>query len=302
MRILGGGSNVIFADHGFRGLVIRIASSGIERVRTSSEPLFTVRAGHSWDDFVAWTVAQNWAGVECLSGIPGSAGGVPVQNVGAYGQEASDTLVFVRAFDRSSSVFVEIPSAECRFGYRKSRFKHSDAGRYVITEITFRLSEEPAPPRYPELIRSLEESSHTGLPRIAAIREAVLALRRKKSMVYSAADPDSKSCGSFFTNPVLSSVQFEQLRARLTELGMDLPQVYADGSHVKVPAAFLIEKAGFARGTLRNGAAISSKHALALVNRGCTAASLMEFAHLIQSGVHETFGVALEMEPEYIAV
>lgn len=301
VRILGGGSNVIFADHGFRGMVIRMASSGIERVRGSSEPLFTVRAGHPWDDFVAWTVAQSWAGVECLSGIPGSAGGVPVQNVGAYGQEASDTLVSVRAFDRTAGVFVEIPKAECAFGYRKSRFKHSDAGKFVITEITFRLAEEAAAPRYPELIRALEDGSgqQTG---VAAIREAVLGLRKKKSMVYSPADPDSKSCGSFFTNPVLSAAEYQELLLRFKESGINPPQVYADGARVKVPAAFLIEKAGFAKGTSRNGAGISARHALALVNRGCTALSLMELAHLIEGAVREKFGITLEMEPEYIAV
>lgn len=303
IRILGGGSNVIFSDAGFRGIVIRICSRGVERQRGSTEPLFRVRAGHPWDDFVAWSVEQNWAGVECLSGIPGSTGGVPVQNVGAYGQEASDTLVSVRAYDTQTQLFAEIPALDCAFGYRTSRFKHRDAGRFIITDVTFRLNHEPAKPRYPELIRAMEQvSGHSSADSPAALRQAVLELRRKKSMVYSPSDPDSKSCGSFFTNPVLSEPAFAELCARLRAGSIELPQSYAQDGNIKVPAAFLIEKAGFVKGFELNGAGISTKHALALVNRGCTASALMELAGRIQSEVMARFGVALEMEPEYIAV
>jgi UDP-N-acetylmuramate dehydrogenase len=302
VRFLGGGSNLIFSDSGFRGMVICIRSTGIERMRGSAEPLFSVRAGHPWDEFVAWSVQQNWAGVECLSGIPGSTGGVPVQNVGAYGQEASDSLVRVRAFDTSAQLFVEIAATDCEFGYRTSRFKHREAGRFVITDVVFRLRDTPSAPRYPELIRAMESQPSSGGSAVQNIRAAVLALRRKKSMVYSPSDPDSKSCGSFFTNPVLSEPAYGDLCRRLKESSIELPQVYAQNGSLKVPAAFLIEKAGFTKGYELNGAGISTKHALALVNRGCTAAALMELAGKIQTEVRNRFGVSLEMEPEYIAV
>ena len=300
IRILGGGSNVIFADAGFKGIVIHIYSRGVERLRESKEPLFRVRSGHPWDEFVAWSVEQNWAGVECLSGIPGSTGGVPVQNVGAYGQEASDTLVSVRAYDIRAQLFAEIPAAKCEFGYRTSRFKHRDAGRFIITDVTFRLKDTPSTPRYPELIRAME--SQASLAGAAALRAAVLGLRQGKSMVYSPSDPDSKSCGSFFTNPVLSETAYAELCEKLKARSIDLPQAYPQNGAVKVPAAFLIEKAGFVKGYESNGAGISTKHALALVNRGCTSSALMELAKQIQSEVRDRFGVSLEMEPEYIVV
>lgn len=293
---------MIFSDQGFHGLVIRMVSHGVERIASeTSRPLFRVQAGHVFDDFVSWSVGQGWAGVECLSGIPGSTGGVPVQNVGAYGQEASDTLVSVRALDTVTHLFHEIPASECAFGYRTSRFKHADAGRYVISSMVFALREEAADPRYPELIRALENAAYSGLSKLQAIRAAVLALRKGKSMVVSPSDPDSRSCGSFFTNPVLSVPEFEELKQRLASAGIDCPVVYPERGQVKVPAAFLIEKAGFTKGTTVNGAGISNKHALALVNRGCSAESLMDFASRIQHEVKNRFGVTLAMEPEFIS-
>ncbi|MBL8020421.1 MAG: UDP-N-acetylmuramate dehydrogenase [Leptospirales bacterium] len=319
VMILGGGSNVIFPDSGFPGLVIRMASRGwkVERednVRGIVE--IRAQAGQNWDAFVEYTASQNWFGVECLSGIPGTAAGVPVQNVGAYGQEGKDTIVSVRCLDRSAlskknqgqilsesdleSLIVEIEAADCGFDYRTSRFKHADAGRFVILDVLFRLNKAPSPARYPELIRAMEtKSENNSINESMRRRNAVIGLRKKKSMVLDPADPDSVSCGSFFTNPILSVEQFTAFQAISRAKGLTAP-AYPGDSGTKISAAWLVENSGFGRGLTENGAGISSKHALALVNRGTTTSQLLEFAGRIQETVFKEFGVRLEMEPELI--
>ncbi len=249
LLVLGGGSNVVVADAGFPGLVVRVATRGLSAGPDPTGPdgavRLTVAAGESWDDVVAHCVAENLAGLECLSGIPGLAGATPIQNVGAYGQEVAGTIVSVRAWDRDRAAIAEIPAADCGFGYRTSRFKHH--GRHVVLAVTFRLAPGPlsAPVRYPDLATELGVTPGDRVP-LRRARSAVLKVRARKGMVLDAGDPDTRSAGSFFTNPVLSDVEFERLTAR-----HDGPvPVFRAGrpGEVKVPAAWLIEQAGFAKG------------------------------------------------------
>jgi UDP-N-acetylmuramate dehydrogenase len=287
--VLAGGSNVVVADDGFPGTVVRIATRGVER---DGERL-VVQAGEPWDPLVASCVAEGLQGFECLSGIPGSVGATPIQNVGAYGQEVAETVEWVRVLDRAAGVVHELPASDCGFRYRGSVFKHRD--RWVVLSVAFRLrrAAESGPLRYAELVRAVGERAP-----LADVREAVLRLRRGKGMVIDPADPDSVSAGSFFTNPVLSGAEFAALRARAGTEPPAWPE--ADG-RVKTSAAWLIERAGFTRGYGNGRAAISTKHTLALVNRGgATTAELVGLAREIAAGVRETFGVELEPEPVFV--
>jgi UDP-N-acetylmuramate dehydrogenase len=300
LLIVAGGSNLVVADAGFPGTVLRIATRG---VRADGDRL-TVAAGEPWDPFVARCVAAGRAGVECLAGIPGSVGATPIQNVGAYGQEVSETIATVRAYDRAAGAVVELAPAECGFAYRSSRFKRAP-GRWVVLEVAFDLQHAAAsrPVRYAELAGALGIAVGETAP-LAQVREAVLALRRRKGMVIDPADPDSVSAGSFFTNPVLDAAAFAALEARARErLGSEarpprFPQ--ADGT-VKTSAAWLIERAGFARGHGDPATvAISGKHTLALTNRGAgTTDQLVALAREIAAGVEAAFGVRLEPEPVF---
>ena len=292
LLIVAGGSNLVVADAGFPGTVLRIATAGIEDG--------TVAAGEPWDPFVARCVAAGLAGVECLSGIPGSVGATPIQNVGAYGQEVAGVIVSVRAFDRRADAVQEIPAAGCGFAYRSSAFKR-DPGRWVVLAVTFALQrqERSMPIRYAELARALGVPEGGTAP-LAEVREAVLALRRRKGMVIDPGDPDSVSAGSFFTNPVLSPEAFAALEARAGN-GSRPPRFAQPDGSVKTSAAWLIEHAGFSRGHGDPAAiAISSKHTLALTNRGAgTTAQLVALAREIADGVRERFGVELEPEPVF---
>ncbi len=301
--ILGGGSNLIVPDAGLPGLVIRIAIAGVEFALAGSETILRAGAGVDWDEVVRQAVERGLAGIECLSGIPGLAGATPIQNVGAYGQEVADTLVSVTCLDRATLEPVEFGAAECDFGYRQSRFKGRDRDRFVVTGVTFRLGERRPEPRYPELRRAVESSpGYAALPdarAVEAVRETVLGLRRRKSMVLDPEDPNTRSVGSFFTNPVLSGDQLERLveRCRGLEGGAVIPTFPAEDGRLKVPAAWLVEQAGFRRGYRRGGAGISTRHALALVNLGGSTAELLALAAEIEQGVAERFGVRLEREP-----
>jgi UDP-N-acetylmuramate dehydrogenase len=290
--VLGGGSNLLVADRGFDGLVLRARLRGLTVESHGGEVVVTAGAGEAWDDVVARAVAEGWAGLECLSGIPGDAGATPVQNVGAYGQEIADTLAFVRAVDRATGAAVILDRAHCGFGYRDSVFKREDAGRFVITAVGYTLRRGGAPElRYAELARRFAD---TAAPSLADVREAVLALRRSKSMVLDPADENGRSAGSFFTNPVVAAAEAERLAAA----HVDLPRFPAPGGQVKLSAAWLIERAGFPRGTHDGPVGISTKHSLALVNRGgATAAALVAFAAKVREGVRARFGVTLAPEP-----
>jgi UDP-N-acetylmuramate dehydrogenase len=316
LLVLGGGSNLVVADEGFPGTVVHVATRGIRREQDGESVLLTVAAGEDWDTVVAGTVADGLAGLECLSGIPGLTGATPIQNVGAYGQEVAQTLVAVRGYDRERGEVVDLTAAECGFGYRTSAFKRSlrswgaagphVTGRFVVLGVTFRLerSARSAPVRYGELARALEIREGGRAP-LSAVRSAVLALRRRKGMVLDATDPDTRSAGSFFTNPVLDQPSFAALERSVAAAygpGVVVPTFPAGPGQVKVPAAWLIERAGFAKGYQPGpdgqGARISAKHTLALVNPGgASTASLLALAREIAGAVHKTFAIDLTPEP-----
>jgi UDP-N-acetylmuramate dehydrogenase len=297
--LLGGGSNVVVSDEGFDGIVV-VAGGGEVRSQADLDTgwcALTVEAGVDWDSAVECSLEHGWAGLEALSGIPGSTGATPVQNVGAYGQEVADTLASVFVMDRSDGRCFEMTAAECGFSYRHSVFKHND--RFAVLEVTFELHDNAGlsePVRYAELARALGVEVGERAP-LQAVRDAVLALRRAKSMVLDPADPNRRSVGSFFTNPVLTEHQYAEVCAAA---GVEVPSYpYGDGR--KVPAAWLIERAGFAKGYGDGRVGISSRHTLALVNRGgATTAELLTFARSIRAGVLDRFGVMLEPEPVFV--
>jgi UDP-N-acetylmuramate dehydrogenase len=292
--VLAGGSNLVISDAGFPGTVVLVRSQGRSVSAEDADGLtLTVEAGETWDDVVAAAVDSGWSGLECLSGVPGSAGATPIQNVGAYGQEVAETITAVRAYDRLTDEVVTLAAAECGFAYRTSIFKHND--RWVVLSVDFRLARSPesAPIRYAELARALDVPVGARAP-LAEVRAAVLALRAGKGMVLDPEDPDTYSVGSFFTNPVLSAAAFEALSARA---GAPPAWPGPDGV-VKVSAAWLIERAGFTKGYAGRGVSISSKHTLALTNRGTgTTSALLDLAREIRDGVHDRFGVTLQPEP-----
>ncbi|HEY9474795.1 MAG TPA: UDP-N-acetylmuramate dehydrogenase [Mycobacteriales bacterium] len=294
--LLGGGSNLVLSDQGFDGLVVLLRSRG-RRVETIDDRvLLEVAAGEPWDDLVAHTVAEGWAGLECLSGIPGLAGATPVQNVGAYGQEVSDILVSLRVFDRQRGEVLTVPAARCGFGYRHSVFRGTD--RYVVLSVTFALRPggDSTPVRYPELADLLGVQVDQAAA-ISAVREAVLVLRRGKGMVLDPDDHDTWSAGSFFTNPVLSVTELAAFTARVGS-GVRYPRWPASDGGTKLSAAWLIQHAGFSRGYRRGPAGLSTKHSLALTNRGgASAADLLGLAREIRDGVRERYGVTLRPEP-----
>jgi len=305
LLVLGGGSNVVLPDEGVDGTVVRVAVHGIAAERAGDRVLLTAAAGEEWESFVGLCVADRLVGLEALSGIPGLVGGSPVQNIGAYGQDVSQTVVRVRALDRRSGEVVVLTGEQCRFAYRTSVFKQ-EPGRWVVLAVTFSLGtgELSAPVGYAELARRLGVEVGARAP-LSDVREAVLALRRGKGMVLDAADPDTRSVGSFFTNPVLGQEQAERLRARVRlSCGFDVrvPEWPERDGQVKVSAAWLIERAGFVKGAFEGPVGISSKHTLALVNRGGgRTADLVEVAARIRQGVWEAFGVELVPEPVFVA-
>lgn len=289
--VLGGGSNLVVSDEGFDGLVVRVASRGIE----VDGDRVTVQAGEDWDALVARTVAEGRSGIECLSGIPGLVGSTPIQNVGAYGQEVSQTITGVRVYDRKSGEVSDLAAGECGFAYRHSAFKE-EAGRYVVLAVTYGLAEDglSGPVAYRELAARLDVALGERVP-LSQARAAVLELRRGKGMVLDPDDPDSRSAGSFFTNPLLTAGEAAELELRAPGFPRwDMP----DGS-VKVPAAWLIENAGFPKGYRRGPARISTKHTLAMTNpeMAATTADLLDLAREVRDGVLEKFGVTLVNEP-----
>jgi UDP-N-acetylmuramate dehydrogenase len=303
--VLGGGSNVVVGDEGFAGLVVRVASRGVDVERRGSKVRLDVAAGEDWDDFVARAVAEGWSGIESLAGIPGLVGGTPIQNVGAYGHEVNETILSVRAFDRETRAFTVLAKEACAFGYRTSLFRGN--ARYVVTRVLFELdvSTSSAPVLYGELARTLgvKEGERAS---VREVRRAVRALRRSKGMVVDPRDPDSASVGSFFVNPTLTPEELGAVEQRASRDGMlrggeTVPRFPVDRGQFKVPAAWLVERAGFARGYGRGGVGISSKHSLALVHRGQgTTRELIDLAREIRSGVRTRFGVELHPEPVFV--
>ncbi|MFC4062289.1 UDP-N-acetylmuramate dehydrogenase [Planomonospora corallina] len=293
--VLGGGSNLVVSDEGFDGLVVRVASRGVE----SDGDLVTAEAGEDWDALVERAVAEGRSGIECLSGIPGQVGSTPIQNVGAYGQDVSQTITSVRVYDRTARRVRDLTAAECAFAYRHSVFKR-EPGRHVVLAVTYALPRAggdgglSGPVAYRELALRLGVEQGERVP-LAEARRAVLALRAGKGMVLDPADPDTRSAGSFFTNPVLDAGQAAELELRAP----GFPRWDMPGGAVKVPAAWLIENAGFPKGYRRGPARISTKHTLALTNPELAARTedLLDLAREVRDGVHEKFGVTLVNEP-----
>lgn len=302
--LLAGGSNLVVGDGPIAGDVVVLRTTGTtDRSESPDGPVLrTVAAGEPWDAVVARAVEDGLVGLECLSGIPGAAGATPIQNVGAYGQEVADTIVGVRVHDRETGTTGEWTAADCGFAYRTSVFKGH--GRYVVLDVTFALerSSLARPLRYGELARTLGAAPGDRVP-AAAVRDAVLELRRGKGMIIDPDDPDTRSAGSFFTNPILDPEELAALRERVAaHVGPDarLPEFPEPDGRTKTSAAWLIERAGFARGHARPGAAISSKHTLALTSRGGTTADLLALAREVAEGVQHVFGVALRPEPVFV--
>ena len=336
--VLGGGSNIVVADEGWPGLVLRIAIGGIvgstsgsstsgsstslsstalsskslrskSKVPATSSVLFSVGAGGHWDDFVGQAVVQNCAGVECLSGIPGSVGGTPVQNVGAYGQEVSDTIESVRALDLKQDRIVVLPKPACGFRYRNSVFNTTERGRYIILRVNYRLKRGGAASlKYADLQKYFAErivndttDKQTRPPSLAEVRDAVRAIRRSKGMVIVAGDEDCRSVGSFFKNPILTETQFGDLSRSAASQGFEIPNYPALDAQRKVSAAWLVEHSGFAKGYASGPVGISSKHALAIINRGeAHASDIIALKNEIQQAVEKDWGVALEPEPVFV--
>ncbi|MFI7617428.1 UDP-N-acetylmuramate dehydrogenase [Nonomuraea terrae] len=293
--VLGGGSNVVVADEGFDGLVIRVVTRGVSVSRDGEQVVVTAEAGEDWDALVVRAVGEGWSGIECLSGVPGLVGSTPIQNVGAYGQEVSQTIRCVRAYDRLTRHVVDLEARQCGFSYRDSVFKR-DPARYVVLAVTYALevSELSGPVAYAELAARLQTEIGGRMP-LAAARETVLELRRGKGMVLDPADPDSRSAGSFFTNPLLPAEQAAELAVRAP----GHPRWEMPGDLVKVPAAWLIEQAGYPKGYERGPVRISTKHTLALTNPdgSGTTDDLLALAREVRDGVREKFGVTLVNEP-----
>ncbi|MFE9474446.1 UDP-N-acetylmuramate dehydrogenase [Streptomyces sp. SID4946] len=303
LLVVGGGSNLVIGDKGFQGTALRIATRGVELRGTTLE----LAAGEVWSDAVARSVEAGLAGIECLAGIPGSAGATPIQNVGAYGQEVSATISEVIAYDRRTGETVTLSNEECDFSYRHSRFK-ADPERYVVLRVRFELADAgglSAPIKYAETARALGVEPGDRVP-LDRARETVLKLRAGKGMVLDADDHDTWSAGSFFTNPILTEEQFaafqERVRERLGE-GVEPPAYPADEGRKKTSAAWLIDKAGYTKGYGTGPARISTKHTLALTNRGeATTEDLLALAREVVAGVREAFGITLVNEPVMVGV
>ena len=305
MFVLGGGSNVVIADSGWPGLVLKVVISGIDRQIGHDEEgrnLFSAGAGESWDKFVSHAVQARCAGVECLSGIPGSVGGTPVQNVGAYGQEVSDTISSVQVLDLKDGQLRELCREACGFAYRSSIFNTTERGRFIVLRVTYALEPDGKPHiSYADLKRHFEGRETP--PNLAETREGVRHIRARKGMLITPGDPDCQSVGSFFKNPVLSEAQHTELKKRATSRGLQVPSYPALESRHKISAAWLVEHSGFSKGFVSGHVGISSKHALAIINRGgATAAEVLALKEQIQQRVEEIWGIFLEPEPVLVGL
>jgi UDP-N-acetylmuramate dehydrogenase len=298
VRVLGGGSNLVVADSGFDGLVIAVRVRGISFSTAEGDATLTAGAGESWDEVVQRAVLRGLSGLEGLSGIPGSAGATPIQNVGAYGQEVAETVSSVRVIDRASLAALELPAKDCRFAYRDSFFKSEAPERYIVTEVRFALSDRlPAKVSYPDLQRELSRRQ-LAEPTLSELRACVLAVRGEKSMLLDAKDPNGRSCGSFFLNPIVSPD--DVARVRQAAAGLSVPTYPQPDGRVKLAAGFLIEHSGFAKGLRDGNVGLSTKHALAIVaHEAATADDVRRLSLRIQRGVRERFGVQLTPEPNF---
>ncbi|MBI2678456.1 MAG: UDP-N-acetylmuramate dehydrogenase [Candidatus Koribacter versatilis] len=297
--VLGGGSNLVVADTGFHGLVLRIAITGIDDKMEDGKRVFEAGAGEDWDKLVAHAVARDCAGVECLSGIPGTVGGTPVQNVGAYGQEVADTISAVQVFDMQRGVVRDICAEACGFGYRTSIFNTSERGRFIVLKVSYALRPGGVPTlEYADLKKHFAGSD--GTPTLAAVRDAVRQIRHSKAMVIVEGDPDCRSAGSFFKNPIVDGATDARIQQVATERGLTPPR-FATPEGTKLSAAWLVEQSGFHKGYTRGAVGLSSKHTLAIVNRGgAKATEIVALKDEIQQRVHGTWGIDLHPEPVFV--
>jgi UDP-N-acetylmuramate dehydrogenase len=302
LLVLGGGSNLIVADSGWPGLALRIAIPGVEFSGDGASIVFYAGAGENWDQLVALAVSKNCAGVECLSGIPGTVGGTPVQNVGAYGQEVSQTIVRVRALEIATGKIAELDNSACGFSYRTSMFNSTQRGKHIVLEVGYRLKQHGLPTvQYADLKKFF--SGGPADPTLQQVRDAVRSIRLSKAMLLVPGDEDCRSAGSFFKNPVVSQSETERIAALAAQRvpGRSFPQYPAKNGQVKLAAAWLVEQAGFNKGYARGAAGISRKHTLALVNRGgATAKDIVALKDEVQKKVFDVWGVKLQPEPVFV--
>ena len=298
VHVLGGGSNVVISDDGIDGLVIHVMMRGVEERRSNDHVLYTCGAGEPWDPFVAMTVQADCAGLECLSGIPGCIGGTPVQNVGAYGQDVSGTITRVRVVSRESGTGEWLSNDDCGFGYRTSRFKREDLNRFIVSGVEFRVRSHGAPTvEYADVVAYFAQTGRAS-PTLQEVREAVLAIRRRKGMVIEPGNDANRSCGSFFVNPIVNRPDLERAAALTAET---VPHYAVDEQAVKIPAAWLIERAGFPKGTTRDTVAVSRFQAQAIINLGrARAADVVNLAADIKRAVWTMFGISIVPEPVFL--
>jgi UDP-N-acetylmuramate dehydrogenase len=289
---LGGGSNLLVSDEGFPGLVLRVGLKGVQQ----QADVFDVAAGEDWDSFVTHAVEQGYAGIECLAGIPGTVGGTPIQNVGAYGQEVSGTVARVRVLNLGTRKFEDFSNADCGFSYRRSIFNTTERGKYIVTRVSYRLCKDGAPQiTYADLKKYFQNSA---APSLHEVSNAVREIRRGKGMYLVAGDPDCRSAGSFFKNPIVSAEHYARIVAQTAS---EVPHYPATDGAVKIPAAWLLERAGFHKGYAMGAAGISSRHTLALVNLGLAKAyDIFTLRDKIIVEVEKQFGVKLEPEPVFL--
>ena len=298
--VLGGGSNLVVSDNGFEGVVVRVAIKGIDESDAGSKRLFQAGAGEDWDTFVAHAISKNCAGIECLSGIPGTVGATPVQNVGAYGQEVAETITNVYALDLELGEIEEFSNEACGFAYRTSVFNTVARGRYIILGVRFALEKNGEPKiEYRDLKQHF--AGPGGPPSLLEVRNAVRDIRHRKGMLIVEGDEDCRSAGSFFKNPIVSQSKFAEVSAIAEKRGLNPPSFPAPNGDIKIPAAWLVENSGFAKGTTRGRAGISRRHALAIVNLGgATAAEIVALKDEIQRSVVDHFGINLQPEPVFV--
>jgi UDP-N-acetylmuramate dehydrogenase len=299
--VLGGGSNLVVSDSGWPGLVLKISLAGVEFEGDIQKMRFQAGAGENWDNMVALTVSKNCGGLECLSGIPGTVGGTPVQNVGAYGQEVSETITWVHALEVATGKTMELRNADCGFAYRSSIFNTTHRGQYIVLEVAYLLRRNSEPKiEYADLKKIFAASGKSTLQQV---RDAVRSIRQSKAMLIVPGDEDCRSAGSFFKNPIVTQSEADriQILAEKHAPGKSLPRYPAGDGHVKLAAAWLVEKSGFHKGYERGPVGISRKHTLAIVNRGvATATDILALKDEIQKKVFDTWGVSLQPEPVFV--
>ena len=315
--VLGGGSNLVIADEGWPGLVLKVSIRGVEETATG---FFRAGAGEDWDRFVAHAVRENYAGIECMSGIPGTVGGTPVQNVGAYGQEVAETIVYVRVLEIATGKIIELNKSECGFSYRSSTFNNSQRGRYIVLWVAYQLQQNGEPHiEYSDLKNYFSRGEESGSPSRAGfardgvedppdlqqVRDAVREIRHAKAMLIVEGDEDCRSAGSFFKNPIVSPADADRTQQLAQKIVPQkaLPRYPAPEGQVKLPAAWLVEQAGFHKGYGRGPVGISSKHSLAIINRGgATAKDILALKEEIQKKVLDVWGVQLQPEPTFVGM